>query len=241
MSAGLFIYGIILMVMGYREINATKTYPTDFSYAIVVLLYGPIIYYFLGGTITELPASCIYAQLTSNTRSGVFCFSWNLPTFKPTQVVQERDPFATLKTVRLINDVSMGLILLLCIAELAIIIPLKASPYNNQCACLFGTSILFIENTFETATNSMRGKNPFSGSSHRPGNNQSTSFLGSKTGGKSANVSVRAGLNRHNNVPPPLDPLSGKPVLAHPAHMGPTSTYASGEADVEADHTQSIT
>ncbi|KAJ3018183.1 hypothetical protein HKX48_003045 [Thoreauomyces humboldtii] len=146
----LLLYGCVLGVQAGREIAASVTQPTIFSRVFIGLFFVPIIVYLIG---------------------GLFCFSWNLPSkFQSSSSSAGPDQtFTLLKTLRITNDVMMGLVIALCISELGLVFPLRTSNYNNPVVCLHVTIILFIENVFETVTNGLRGRGVFSGyTSDRP-------------------------------------------------------------------------
>ncbi|KAJ3007455.1 hypothetical protein HKX48_009108 [Thoreauomyces humboldtii] len=147
LGVGLFLFQFVIIYMAHREVWASKVHPTQLSFAFDAMLYTPIIVYTLG---------------------GLFCFSWNLPSFSVSSD-NASDPFTTLKTLRLINDVGMAIVILLCLGELGVIVFLRATMYNNQAACLFASLILFVENMFETVNNGLRGRNLLTGAENLRG------------------------------------------------------------------------
>ncbi|KAI8912230.1 hypothetical protein DFJ77DRAFT_467401 [Powellomyces hirtus] len=146
----MLIYGVALGYQAGREIADSPVHPTIFSTFFIGLFFIPVIVYLLG---------------------GLFCFSWNLPssTGRSTPSGGQAEPFAMLKTLRLVNDVMMGIVIAVCISQLGVVFPLRTTAYNNSTVCLHVSIILFIENIFETVTNALRGRNAFSGyTSDRP-------------------------------------------------------------------------
>ncbi|KAJ3019120.1 hypothetical protein HKX48_002363 [Thoreauomyces humboldtii] len=140
-------------VLGLREIANAPSHPAVFGKLFVVLFFIPTVIYFLG---------------------GLFCFSWNLPSY---QTSTNTASSGKLKTLRLVNDCQMGLVILLCLSELGAVIPLRTSIFNNPVVCLHGSMILFVENVFESASNIMRGLSGSSGFSTAAPTNGSRGVL----------------------------------------------------------------
>ncbi|KAJ3022311.1 hypothetical protein HKX48_006498 [Thoreauomyces humboldtii] len=143
LCSAVFLYGIALGVLVLREVANSQVHPTVFNKVFVALFFIPLLVYLLG---------------------GLFCFSWNLPSSFGTNSSSAggNDTFTMLKTLRLVNDIMMGIIATLCVSELSVVFPLRTSGYNNAIICLHVTIMLFVENIFETVTNALRGKGAFS-------------------------------------------------------------------------------
>ncbi|KAI8589360.1 hypothetical protein BDZ88DRAFT_418603 [Geranomyces variabilis] len=203
MCAGYLLYGGFLAWQAGKEIADAPVYPTIFSQRFVFLFLVPVVVYLLG---------------------GLFCFSWNLPSARSTAVSSgatsgAEQPFAMLRTLRLVNDVMMGIILAVCISQLGVAFPVRKTTYNNSVVCLHVSILLFIENIFETVTNSLRGRGVFSQPSelstfsrqHHPYQNTSAASYPPGAGGPSGKV-----------VPEPAGGSSSK--------VGPAGSYIGRES-----------
>ncbi|KAJ3020171.1 hypothetical protein HKX48_001223, partial [Thoreauomyces humboldtii] len=142
-TAALLVYGCIITYVGQKEVYDAPSHPYRVSPMFVGLLYIPIATYFLG---------------------GIFGFSWNLPSAMPNKagsrgsaaINTRSSQSSALKDIRIVNDVAMSTVMLLCLAELGVLIPLRTSVYNNSSICLISSLILFVENIFEKLIRAVR-------------------------------------------------------------------------------------
>ncbi|KAJ3017419.1 hypothetical protein HKX48_003555 [Thoreauomyces humboldtii] len=138
LCVGLPIYGILLTVMGEHEISVATVHPTVYSAQFEGAMFIPTTVYLLG---------------------GMFCFSANLPSFKPTSITESRqDPFAVIKMLRLVNDIMMAIVMLLSAFQLIVSLPWRSSVYTSERLCLLSSVVLCVENAFEMVMSIARSR-----------------------------------------------------------------------------------
>ncbi|KND00041.1 uncharacterized protein SPPG_04385 [Spizellomyces punctatus DAOM BR117] len=176
-------------LLGYRagkEIIEAPSYPTTFTPLFTGLCFVPLVIYILG---------------------GLFCFSWNLPRHALT-LPGGNGRIEVLRTLRIVNDVMMALVIALCVSELGCFFPLRTSSYNNSVACLHISIVLFIENIFETVSNAMRGKGVFSANTSQHTESSELSAINrvrngnNPTGSSSSSSGRYMGPYKSDNVAP---------------------------------------